>query len=169
MKCKNFRHFTQLFKQKNTIKIMNLQKLKQFLLDFNLNEEIVEDFLKNKQIKEINKNYFLINKNTNLQKNQIFEETLIFIQLNEFLPSKYLLSFIKENQGLFVEIRNEKQAINFTYSKTLKFASIIKKKGSFENKYLAIYDNEILGYGEFSQNKKEFKNLMNIGEYLKEN
>ena len=152
---------------------MNLNELKQFLEKFNINKEIIEEYLNNKKIININNNLFLINKEDEFKKNQVFSDNLIFIQLNQLLPSKYLLKFISKNSKNKIEVKSEKQALEFTYSKSLSLQSIINKyQLKFkENQYYLIEYNNILGYFQYNPKNKThpLKNIMNIGEYLHEN
>jgi len=153
---------------------MNLDQLIKFLIKFNVERKIIEEFLKDKQIIQINKNYFLINKNTKIKTDQVYTDKLIFIQLNNLLPSKFLLNIIKKNTKNIIEVKSEKQALEYTYSKSLSFASIKNKyqlKFKEEEYYLIEYENQILGYFQYNPNHKThpIKNIFNIGEYLHEN
>ncbi|MCA9459840.1 MAG: hypothetical protein KC550_04805, partial [Nanoarchaeota archaeon] len=98
---------------------MNIIELKEFLEQFQVKELKINEFLQNKKIIEINNNFFLIKNDDKLNKNQVFQDTLIYIQLKDMLPSKYLLEFINKNSNSKVELKGEKQAINFTYGKNL--------------------------------------------------
>jgi len=142
---------------------MNKPEVIDFLKQFDIKDNIIDNFLKNKHIITVNNNTFLTTKK--FEKNQIYGGTLLFIQLKEHLPSKFLLDFIKQNTKL-AEIISEKQALNFTYGKDLKIGQV--KYQQFNNKqlYIVTHKDEILGYAKYYE--KEFNNLMNIGEYLKE-
>lgn len=151
---------------------MNIEKIKEFLIKFNINKDIILKFLENKKIENKNNNIFLIE--NEFKTNQIYKEELIFIKLNLILPSKYLLKFISENTKNIIEAKSEKQAIEFTYGKSLSFQSIINKyqlKFKEEELYLITYQKSIIGYFKYDPKNKThpIKNLMNIGEYLHEN
>lgn len=151
---------------------MNKQKLIIFLEKFEIKEEIIEEFLKDKQIIEINKNIFLTK--NNFKENQVLGNNLLFIQLNNLLPSKYLLNFIFHNSKNQVQLRGEKQALNFTYTKPLSFDSIRNvNQLRFEKDkyYLVVFENSVIGYFEYEVRDKKhpLRNVFNIGEYLHEN
>jgi len=152
---------------------MNENSLILFLKKFDIDEEIINTFLKNKKICEINKNVFLVDKDIKIKKNTSFIGDLIFINLVKFLPSKFLLEFIKKNTENNIEILNEKQSLNFTYSKNLLIESLMDYKRKYlKNKfYIVSSKNNILGYSEFVNDGKRFyfENKMNVGDYLKEN
>jgi len=152
---------------------MNEKLLIEFLEKFDIEKNIISEFLKNKKILEKNKNIFLIPKNDNFIKNQVYSDLLILIDLNSFLPSKFLLKFIRENTNNLIEISNEKQALNFTYSKKILIESTKNPKARFnlDKSYIVIYKNNILGYAKFVNKNGNFyfENEMNIGDYLKEN
>jgi len=97
---------------------------------------------------------------------------LLFINLVKFLPSKVLLKFIKDNTQNIIEIKNEKQALNFTYSKKILIESTTKPKAKFDldKSYIVIYKTQILGYADFvkKQGNFYFDNIVNLGQYLKE-
>lgn len=157
----------------NVKDIRNLIDLKTFLLEFNIEEIIVDEFLKNKEIIKINNNTFLVKaENLPLPKNQVYTDNLLFIQLEKYLPSRFLLEFISNNSKS-LQIKNEKQSLNYTYGKSLKLESLQKDIHNTrieENRlYIVKFNEDILGYCKFNQSKKEICNIMNIGEYLKEN
>jgi hypothetical protein len=132
---------------------MNIQELKEFLNNFCLPEDKIEQFISNKSIVSKNNNIFLTNKK--FEKNEIFDEGLIYIKLRTLLASKYLLRFIKDNSEGAVTIKNEKQALNYTYGKSLSFDSIEKNHPLIKNKYYIVeYNDNILGYAQIDKTKK---------------
>lgn len=148
---------------------MNKENLIEFLANFLVPQEKIDEFLQDKKIVEKNKNIYLVK--DNFKENEVHKDTLLYIQLNQSLPSKYLLNFIKENTKNLIEIKNEKQALNFTYGKDLAKDSIRAFTQMTDKKnYIVLYQNKIVGYCFLDKSQKVgFKNLMNIGEYLKEN
>lgn len=148
---------------------MKLKELKEFLLKFDIAESKIEEFIENKQIIEVEGNLYLTSEK--FKKNQYSGNGLIFIQLKSLLPSKYLIKFILKNTENIAEIKSEKQAMNFTYSKNLSFESIASNTRFIKGKYYLIkYKNQVLGYVEkdISDKKHPLKNNFNIGNYLKE-
>lgn len=149
---------------------MKLQEVNNFLKKFNIEEQKIREYTKDKEIVKINENIFLTKKK--LDKNQIYTDGLIFIKLKKLLPSKFLLEFIKNNSENQVNVKGEKQALNFSYGKDLSLDSIKSKMKFNSNQfYLATYENEELGYFQFNKTNKQhpIKVIMNIGEYLHEN
>jgi len=151
---------------------MEIKDLIIFLKKFEIKEEKIKSFIGEKLIIEKNSHFFLTN-----QKDKIIKtDLLLFINLKFLLPSKFLLNFIFKNSENIVEVKSEKQAMNFTYGKDLSIDSIIKVQGKHFKVgiyYLLIYKNLILGYFEYLGNNQKNKkhplfNLMNIGRYLKE-
>ncbi len=151
---------------------MEINELREFLTKFKLDLNSIENYLNNKKIITINKNIFL--SENKFENNEVYKDELLFINLNDkLLPSKFLLEFIRNNTKNIIEIKNEKQTIEFTYSKSLGFSSIINKfqlKFNEDEYYLALYQNNIIGYFKYNPETKKFPliNLMNIGEYLHE-
>ena len=143
---------------------MNKRDVIDFLEQFNIEEDKINKFFKDKYVITINNNTFLTKKN--FQKNQVYGDTLLFIQLKKHIPSKFLLDFIKKHTNL-VEITTDKQALNFTYGKNIKIQSVKYRNFKENQLYIVTYQDEILGFARFEN--KEFINLMNIGEYLQEN
>jgi len=149
---------------------MEIIELITFLEKFDIEETKITNFVKNKIIIEKNENLFL--RQNKFKNNQIFDDNLIFIQLKNLLPSKYLLNFIFNNTKNKAELKSEKQAMNFTYSKNLAFESIASDIRFIKGKYyLIIFKNKLLGYVEKEKGDKKhpLQNLFDIGEYLKEN
>ena len=149
---------------------MDLEELKSFLLKFNLDENTINDLVRNKILFEKNQNLFLIDKE--MRESEVYNGFLCFVYLKQLIVSKFLLDFILENKGNFVLIKSEKKALDFTYGSDLVKESIqnISKGNLVRDKfYLVIFEGNILGYCEFVPDKKfQFRNLMNIGEYLRE-
>ncbi len=149
---------------------MDISDLRLFLEKFGLDSKKIDDFIGSKKLFVVNRNVFLSKKS--FEKNQVFGEGLVFIKLNKLLPSTFLLNFILETEGNFCELKSEKQALNFTFGKSLSFDSVKEgvrfSRGSY---YLVVFEKKFLGYVELNKNDKKFplKNLMNVGEYLKEN
>jgi len=147
-----------------------IKDLKQFLEKFNIPEETISEYLKNKEIKIINKNIYLKNKNTQLLKNEIANDSLIYIQLKYLSPSIHLLNFIKNNTKNVLKIKSDKRALDFTYGKDL-FTDLVTKHPKSEFKlgtyFIITYNNEILGFIEVAE--KRLNNEFHIGDYLKEN
>jgi len=151
---------------------MNKEELTKFLEKFNIEKENINKFLQNKKLIEINKNIFLVSKDFKLKQNQVYTDILLFISLKKFLPSKFLLNFIKLNTINQIEIISEKTALNFTYSKNLILEQITKSKERYnKNKnYVVLFKNKVLGIAEFKKQEKNiyFENKMNLGQYLQE-
>ena len=146
---------------------MDKTELTQFLEKFTIDEQIITQFLKDKQIIEKNKNIFLSEKP--FEEKQVSGNGLIFIQLNKFLPSTYLLKFIAQNSAC-IQAKGNKQAMNFTYGKNLSFDSTIKTTLVNGKCYIVKCDDSIIGYAKIDKTQKHpILNEMNIGEYLKEN
>lgn len=148
---------------------MELQELRDFLLKFEIVESKIDEFIGDKQIIEVEDNLYLTSER--FEKNQYSTDGLIFIQLKSFLPSKYLIEFIYKNTKNIAEIKSEKQAMNFTYSKNLSFESIGSETRFIKGKYYLItYKNQVLGYVEKDKADKKhpLQNNFDIGEYLKE-
>ncbi len=149
---------------------MDIQTFKKELQKFNIEEEKINSIIKNKNILKLNQNYFLIDKNQTIKNNQTYTNNIIYIQLRKLLPSKFLLNLIDKTTQNKIEIKNEKQALNFTYGKDLHTDSI--KEITLQNNqyYIVKYNKNILGYAKFDKTKKhQIINKLNIGEYLKEN
>ena len=149
---------------------MNITELKEFLTNFNIEQEKVEQYTKNKEIVKLNNNIYLQPKNKELLKNEISNENLIYIKLRYELPSILLLNWIKNNSKNLLKIKSEKRALDFTYGKDL-FTDLVTKhpKSNFEldKYYIVEFDNEILGYVQMAE--KSLNNEFHIGHYLKEN
>jgi len=152
---------------------MNKIELINFLENFEIEKSKINEFLRGKKVMGNDGNFFLVENNENFKKNQMQMGILIFIKLVKFLPSKILLKFIKNNTQNIIEIKNEKQSLNFTYSKKILIESTTKPKGKFNlNKsYIVMYKNNILGYANFVNKSGNFyfDNQVNLGHYLKEN
>ena len=161
---------------------MNLNNLWEFLEKFDIKKVIIDEYLENKRIVEVNNNIFLINKNSNFDKTQIYDNGLIFIQLKLLLPSTFLLNFIKLNSPNIINVKSKKTVLAFTYSKSLNFEQVkVSNRVSPGKFYLTIFEDKVLGYVSLDEkmyanaknmsNSRYFPliNKMNIGEYLKEN
>jgi hypothetical protein len=141
---------------------MEIDEFKKFLSNFISDEKIIDDVLKDKKIKKVDNNIFLVPKTSMPIKGQVYTDTIIFVKLKKLLPSKFLLSFIKDNSES-IDLDTEKKALDYSYGKDV----IIKNRPQSKQKfYIVIYEDNIMGYGELDN--KKIKNIMNIGEYLKE-
>ena len=150
---------------------MDIKKFKQFLGNFTLSQEDIITYLKNKKIIEKNNNLFLVDEQDAFKSNQVFQNNLIFIKLqNKLLPSMYLLEYLKTHTKP-IRLKSDKQALNFTYGKSLHIDSIIRRRDFVEKKHYVLTSNdEILGVVELDQTQRfACQNIMNIGEYLREN
>lgn len=147
-----------------------LNDLKIFLEKFNISDQTTKEYLENKELITLNKNIYLQPKDQPIQKNEIANDNLIYIQLKSLSPSTQLLNFIKQNTKNVLKIKSEKRALDFTYGKDL-FQDLVTKhpKAEFklETYFIVTYDNEILGYVEVAE--KKLNNEFHIGDYLKEN
>ena len=150
---------------------MDKTSFRKFLEKFDINQENLDKILDNKEIKKIKSNYFLIDKDkvSILNENQVFTDTLIYIQLQKLLPSKYLLKLIFENTSNKCELTNQKQVDNFLFFKDLTVKAT-KTRNLKNGKYhIVVFENEILGICEFKkEDKYPIFNVFNLGEYLRE-
>ncbi len=149
---------------------MKLEELTEYLKRFEISDENIVKIIKNKKVIQINENIFLTSKE--FEKNQISQDTIIFIKLKKLLPTTYLLNIIKENTNNIIKLESKKTALNFTYSKNLTFENIpknFKLKSNYD--YLVLFENTPIGIAKLNKKDKKFpvENIMNIGEYLKEN
>lgn len=146
---------------------MNLNEFKDFLSKFDISKEAIDEYTKDKKIIEKNKNLFLMERE--FEKNEVANDSLIYIQLKYLSPSMYLLNFIKNNSKNILRVKSEKRALDFTYGKDL-FQDLVTKhpKSEFElGKYfLVTFNDDILGYIEVAE--KRLNNEFHIGDYLKE-
>jgi len=152
---------------------MNISELKQFLNKFDIKDDKIEEYVKDKKLFEINENIFLSEKE--FDKNQIYGDTLLFINLkNGTFPATFLLEFIRNNSKNILKLKSDKHKVNFTYGKSLSLDSVTKSNNLkyFENKYYLLLseDDITLGFVEYNLKDKKFplENKFNIGEYLKE-
>ncbi|MFW5704741.1 MAG: hypothetical protein ACOCXG_02760 [Nanoarchaeota archaeon] len=143
---------------------MDLKYLLEFLEKFEIRDEVIGDFVKGKKVLERNKNVFIVPEE--FDENQIYGDKMIFIKLKDkTLPSRYLINMIAVN-GKVLEILSESKALDFTYGKDLDLNNV-KNLELVEGKYYpVVFEDEVLGYAEYSRNK--LRNKFNIGEYLKE-
>ncbi len=153
---------------------MNLLEFQNYLKKFDISEDKINNYIKDKKLFEINSNLFLSEEK--FEANEVFGDTLVFISLkNGLMPSTYLLNFILENSKNILKLKSDKHKINFTYGKSLSVDSVNKKSNLklTENKnYLLLSEDEaILGIVEYNLKDRKFplQNIFNIGEYLKEN
>jgi hypothetical protein len=146
-----------------------ITQLKEFLTNFNINQDKIEEFTNNKEIIELNSNIYLQPKTTKLLINEISNENLIYIKLKYELPSILLLNWIKNNTKNVLKIKSEKRALDFTYGKDL-FTDLVTKNPNtqleMEKFYIIEFDNEILGYVQMAE--KKLNNEFHVGHYLKE-
>ena len=133
------------------LNLFNLEKLKIFK-----NSKIEFDNFKN-----------IILKDENLEKNKIQTKNILFLKFKDKnLPTIFFLDLIKHETKNFFEILEYKKAVNFSYSKDI----IIQKSNLKHLKYyIILYDKTILGVGQYFKDQNRIKNIINIGEYLKEN
>lgn len=153
---------------------MNLLEFQNYLKKFDISEDKINNYIKDKKLFEINSNLFLSEEK--FEANEVYNDTLVFISLkNGLMPSTYLLQFILENSKNSLKLKSDKHKINFTYGKSLSVDSVNKKSNLklTENKnYLLLSEDEtILGIVEYNLKDRKFplQNIFNIGEYLKEN
>lgn len=148
---------------------MNTESLTKFLEKFDINQEDINNILQNKEIKKIKSNYFLVDKDQKLEENQVFTDTLIYIQLQKLLPSKYLLEIIFNLTKNKCELTNQKQVDRFLFFKDLTIQAT-KTRNLKENKYhIVTFENQTLGICEFKKSDKyPIFNIFNLGEYLRE-
>ncbi len=146
---------------------MDLKKLILFLEKFDIKKENIQNIISKKEIIIKNSGNILLT-SQKIKENETKVDEIIFIKLNKLLPTTYLLKIIQKNSNNNIEINQERKALDFTYGKDLDLNSIKTKIKLIENNYYILkFNNNILGYVEFKNNK--LKNIMNIGEYLKEN
>lgn len=158
----------KLFLQEYNMK--NLSEFVAFLEKFNLPESEIKKFVEGKKLFSTMQGNIFLN-SIRQQGQNVYSEGLIFVQLKRLLPSKFLLKFLFQNSKNIVEIKTEKQALNFVYGKHLDIGSITFN-GTFVPKkfYLVQFEGNVLGYINYDSNEKyQLRNEMNIGEYLKEN
>jgi hypothetical protein len=155
---------------------MNLHKFRFFLKDFEIEDEKVNEILKGKKILTDKKfgNAFLVDLDFKLKENQVYTNELIYLNFNgKKVESKFLLNLIFKMTKNIVYLKTKKQALNFIYSKDFQKNSVLnlnKINLKDKNYYLVVFENETLGYCKYSSNRRnQFENLMNIGNYLKEN
>lgn len=148
---------------------MQKEEIINFLTKFEIENKKLEKFFENKKIILKNKNIFLDSQK--FLKNQVYCSNILYIFLQKQIPSKYFLSFIAKNSTK-LELKNKKQALNFTYSKDIKINSLkLKNENELKDKkyYILEYNKQILGFVEYNKKNKILKNRFNIGEYLYEN
>ena len=145
---------------------MRADELRDFLKNFELSNAKIADFFKGKKMAKRDNNIFLVE--SDLEENVKFKDTLLFIKLQKFLPSTYLLNYLKDNTKDILEIKTERSALSFTYGRPLKFVEVnanFKLQGG-KKYYIVTYNNRPLGYVNLDKNK--LWNRMNIGDYLRE-
>lgn len=149
---------------------MNITELREFLTNFKIDQDKINEYLENKKIIELNNNLYLLPQNYDKLKNEISNDNLIYIQLKYLSPSILLLNWIKNNTKNVLKIKSEKRALDFTYGKDL-FQDLVTKNSKCEfelNKYFIVeFNNEILGYIQVAD--KKLNNEFHVGDYLKEN
>jgi hypothetical protein len=147
-----------------------ITELKEFLENFNIQEEKITEYLENKEIVELQENLYLLPKDYQKLKNEISNDNLIYIKLKYMLPSIQLLQFIKNNTKNILKIKSDKRALDFTYGKDL-FTDLVTKNPSVEftigKFYIVTYDKQVLGYVQMAQAR--LNNEFHVGHYLKEN
>lgn len=147
---------------------MDKTELTLFLKKFSLSEDVITDFLKDKQLEEVNGNIFLVSQP--FEKHQVYDSMMIFISLEEVVPTRDLLEFIFKHTNNLLKISSHKQIQRVLYGEDLS-VDAISKKVSFtpHNYYLVVSQKNVLGVIEYlGVGKFPFKNLYNIGQYLKE-
>jgi hypothetical protein len=148
---------------------MKKEDLISFLKSFGLDDNSIDKIIGDKKLMVKNSNVFLVDKNKSFDENQVFDSGMIFIQLKELLPTTYLLNMVADF-GFFIDVRSEKHALNFTYSKDLKKNMVQFNCEIIDSmNYVVKYDENVLGYSRAELKVRGlFVNVMNVGEYLKE-
>ena len=145
---------------------MKAEALRKFLKKFVISNSKVSNYFLGKKLIVRHDNVFLVH--DDFDENEIFKDELVFIKLKKFLPSTYLLEDIKNNTNNVLEIRTERLALDFTYGKPLNFRNLVTniklKSGVY---YIVTFQDRPLGYVELVNSK--IRNLMNVGDYLREN
>lgn len=163
-------YLQKLYKKHSINIIMNITELKEFLINFEINKDIIDKYIQNKEIIELNNNLYLLNNNYNNLTNEVSNDNLIYIHLKELNPSILFLNWIKKNSKNILIVKSEKRALDFTYGKEL-FTNLVTKhpKAQFitGKNHIIEFDNEILGYIEIGE--KSLNNKFHVGNYLKEN
>ncbi len=148
---------------------MDKAELKEFLQKFSLSKEVIDDFFRNKEIEISNGNIFLVS--NSFQKNQVYDSMMLFISLEELVPTRDFLEFIFKHTTNIIKISSHKQIQRVLYGEDIS-VDAISKKVSFTPDlfYLAIHEKKVLGVIEYlGVGKFPFKNVYNLGQYLKEN
>jgi len=147
-------------------KVMNYKEFEEFLNKFQINEKKIYELWGMGKIVERNENIFITQEK--FDEKEVYHDYIIFIKLNErLLPSKFLLNWIGENSKTVLFPKNEKIALDFTFSKDIFLDHIANKVNLQDNIYYVVsYDKSVLGYVQKKQ--KRLINKMNIGEYLRE-
>lgn len=125
-----------------------------------------ENLFEKKKVIEKDGNLFL---SGGFAKDKVFDDSLLFIRLKNFLPSTYFLEEIFKNSRNKLEVISQRQALDFTYGKSLAMASVKRKEIEEGKYYLILFKKKILGYVSFRKGDRfPLRNEMNIGEYLRE-
>lgn len=132
--------------------------IEKYLEKFNLNKDLIKNTF------EKNKNVFASEKK--FEKNQVYADTIIFVNLKDTLPSRFFLEIICQNTSNKIILNSRKQAIDFTFGKDFP-ANKFKQNFEEDKYYLVLFEDMILGFVEKKGNL--LRNVFNIGKYLKEN
>ena len=143
---------------------MDLNHFRNFLKSFNIKDEIINEYLNGKKIFEKYKDIYLVEKGFNGKK--VFDSSLIFLDLKEQVPSKYLLDFIKKN-SYSLRLNSRAVALKFLYSKNLDLNVNWSVKFNENCRYLVEFEGESIGYIKFENNN--LINEFNLFKYLQEN
>ena len=139
---------------------MNIEEIKEFLISFNIDSKVIEEYMKDKRMIEVKDNFYFTSEN--FENGKIFDSSLVYVQLEELLPSKLLLEFVRKHTENIVNLDSKKNALNFTYGKNVELPL---KYRQGEN-YIITFNKSILGYAV--ADKKTLYNQVNVGDYLRE-
>ena len=147
---------------------MNKNDLNLFLEKCGVSKENRDDFLEGKHIIKNNNHIYL--QKEDFSKNQVFSDSLIFVQLQELVPSRYLYEFLFNYSNHLLPIKSEKQVQRILYGRDISIDAVLKNssftKGSY---YIVVFNEEPLGIVEYlGEIKFCFKTLYHLGQYLKE-
>jgi hypothetical protein len=146
---------------------MNRKQLDAFFELFGLNQEERQSLMGEGMIVEQNGHLFLTQ--TPFSEEQVAGGIPLFIMLKQkVVAARPLLDMIyRKVTGL--EVRTRKQALQFTYGKSLS-RQLLEYEGDLVDQryYLITINKRILGYAQYDHSAKKLYNKMHVGEYLKE-
>ena len=146
--------------------MMNRNDIVYFLKNFDLKECDISEFLANKKVCENEFGVFI--REVDFNQSEVYGDDMLFVKLSKTLPTTYFLEWISR-KGNNLNIKSEKKALDFTYSKNLSKDLVKFDCDLVDGRYYVImYDGSVLGYARFDLRKKLLINLMNVGEYLRE-